>query len=122
MEFLRRLAYEVVLRACGFGSLAIFCTMVGMSFEPRLAFQTGGFLTMIMALILYYKAHEALKKDYRKTELWLYVPKDYQPPHGGAQWASSTVLRETYLTFGMWTAGIAVAMWAIALVFWLLGM
>ena len=43
----------------------------------------------------------------RTTEdrLWLYVPKDYKPPHGGAQWASSTVMRETYLTFGMWTAG-----------------
>ena len=30
-------------------------------------------------------------------------------------------MRETYLTFGMWTAAIAMAMWAIALVFWLLG-
>ena len=27
---------------CGFGSLAIFCVMIGMSFEPRLAFQAGG--------------------------------------------------------------------------------
>ncbi len=121
MEFLRQLAYEIVLRACGFASLAIFCSMVGMSFEPRFAFQAGGFLTMLMALVLYYKAHEALTKDYRKTELWLYVPKDYTPPPRGAQWASSTVMRETYLTFGMWTAAIAVAMWAIALTFWLLG-
>ena len=122
MEFLRQLAYEIVLRACGFASLAIFCSMVGMSFEPRFAFQAGGFLTMLMALVLYYKAHEALTKDYRKTELWLYVPKDYTPPPHGAQWASSTVMRETYLTFGMWTAAIAVAMWLIALVFWLFGM
>jgi hypothetical protein len=121
MELLRRLAYEIVLRACGFGSLAIFCVMVGMSFEPRFAFQAGGFLTTMMALILYYKAHEARTKGYRKTELWLYVPKDFKPPQDGAQWACATVMRDTYLTFGMWTSMIAVAMWVLALGFSLAG-
>ena len=48
MEHMRHIAYETVLRACGFGSLAIFCVMIGMSFEPRLAFQAGGTLTKIM--------------------------------------------------------------------------
>ena len=72
MEHMRRIAYETVLRACGFGSLAIFCVMIGMSFEPRLAFQAGGTLTMLMACILIYKAREALTKDYRRTEMWLY--------------------------------------------------
>ena len=50
MEHIRVIAYETVLRACGFGSLAIFCVMVGMSFNPRAAFQAGGFLTMLMTL------------------------------------------------------------------------
>ena len=49
---MRRIAYETVLRACGFGSLAIFCVMIGMSFEPRAAFQAGGFLTFVMTIIL----------------------------------------------------------------------
>ena len=35
MEDMRRIAFETVLRACGFGSLAIFCIMIGLSFEPR---------------------------------------------------------------------------------------
>jgi hypothetical protein len=52
MEIMRRVAYGTVLRACGFGSLAIFCLMVGLSFEPRLAFQAGGFLTLGMTAIL----------------------------------------------------------------------
>ena len=52
MEHMRHIAYETVLRACGFGSLAIFCVMIGMSFEPRLAFQAGGTLTMLMTCIL----------------------------------------------------------------------
>jgi hypothetical protein len=82
MEHMRRIAYETVLRACGFGALAIFCVMIGMSFHPKLAFQAGGFLTMIMAFILILKSREALTKDYRRTEMWLYIEKDF-PPAGG---------------------------------------
>jgi len=116
VELMRRVAYEIVLRACGFGSLAIFCVMVGMSFDPVLAFQTGGTLTILMALILMYKSYEARTKDYRKTEMWLYIDKRDRPPSHYAQWASATVLRETYLTFALWTSGIAIVMWVIALI------
>jgi hypothetical protein len=122
MEHMRRIAFETALRACGFGSLAIFCIMIGMSFEPRLAFQAGGFLTMLMALILMFKAYEARTKHYRKTEMWLYLPKELRPPASYAQWASATVLRETYLTFARWTAAISIVMWVVALLFSLLGM
>ena len=121
MEEMRRIAYETVLRACGFGSLAIFCVMIGMSFEPRLAFQAGGFLTMLMTGILMFKAYEARTKNYRKTEMWLYLPKELRPPESYAQWASATVLRETYLVFARWTAGISIVMWALALLFSLAG-
>lgn len=121
MQEMRRIAYETVQRACLFGSLAIFCVMVGMSFEPRLAFQAGGTLTALMAIILMYKAREALTKPYRKTELWLYLPEELRPPADHAQWASATVLRETYLTFAQWTSAISIAMWVIALLFRLLG-
>jgi hypothetical protein len=112
---MRRVAYETVLRACGFASLAIFCVMIGMSFMPRLAFQTGGLLTTIMTAVLILKAFEARTKDYRRTEMWLYLEKDERPPATYAQWASATVLRETYLTFAMWTAVISIAMWVLAL-------
>lgn len=117
MEDMRRIAYEVVLRACGFGSLAIFCVMIGMSFDPHLAFKAGGFLTTLMSGILILKAYGARTKHYGKTELWLYLPKERRPPEACAQWASSTVLRETYLTFARWTAAISIAMWALALLF-----
>jgi hypothetical protein len=115
MEHMRQIAFETVQRACGFGSLAIFCVMIGMSFQPRLCFQAGGTLTTLMAGILIYKAREALTKDYRKTEMWLYLEKDFRPPEAYAQWASATVLRDTYLTFALWTSGIAIGMWVVAL-------
>jgi hypothetical protein len=117
MEQMRQVAYETVLRACGFASLAIFCIMIGLSFIPSAAFQAGGFLTTLMAVILIIKAREALTKDYRKTEMWLYLPKDFRPPEAYAQWASATVLRDTYLTFALWTSVIAIAMWVTALIF-----
>lgn len=121
MEQMRRIAYEVVLRACGFGSLAIFCIMIGMSFDPLMAFKAGGFLTTAMAGVLAFKAYEARTKPYRRTEMWLYLPKEQRPHETYAQWASATVLRETYLTFAQWTAGISIAMWIIALIFSMIG-
>jgi hypothetical protein len=74
-----------------------------------------------MAFILIMKSREALTKDYRRTEMWLYVEKDFRPPEAYAQWASATVLRDTYLTFALWTSLISIVMWAIALIFMLLG-
>ena len=121
MEDIRRIAYETVMRACGFGSLAIFCVMIGMSFEPRLAFQAGGFLTLLMTGILILKAYEARTKDHRRTELWLYLPEERRPSKAEAQWAVSTIMRETYFQFARWTAIISIAMWVIALFFSLIG-
>jgi hypothetical protein len=120
MENMRQIAYATVLRACGFGSLAIFCFMVGLSFAPRLAFQTGGMLTMLMTGILALKALEARWKSYRRTEMWLYLREEDRPPAAVAQQLTSTVLRETYLTFALWTSMVAIVMWGLALVFALL--
>jgi hypothetical protein len=121
MEELRRVAFETVMRACGFGSLAIFCIMIGLSFSPRLAFQAGGTLTLSMVGILVFKAREAQTKPYRRTEMWLYLPKELRPPEVSAQRTISLVMRETYLLFAYWTAFVAVAMWLFALISALLG-
>ncbi|MBX9776911.1 MAG: hypothetical protein K2Y71_21240 [Xanthobacteraceae bacterium] len=121
MEHIRTIAYETVMRACGFGTLAIFCVMVGLSFNARASFQAGGFLTMLMTLILIYKAWEAPNKNHRRTELWLYLPKEERPPEHYAQWAVATAMRETYLAFAGWTSLVAIVMWILALLFSLAG-
>jgi len=121
MEDMRRIAFETVLRACGFGSLAIFCVMIGLSFQPRAAFQAGGMLTLLMTAILMLKAYEARTKNYRSTEMWLYLPKEQRPPEPYAQRACSTVMQETYLTCARWAASLAVAMGVLALLFSLSG-
>jgi hypothetical protein len=96
--------------------------MVGLSFEPRLAFKAGGTLTTLMACVLVYKAREARNKPYRKTEMWLMLPKELRPPEAYAQRVSAIILRETYLSFALWTSAIAIVMWTAALAFALAGM
>jgi hypothetical protein len=122
VEEMRRIAYETVLRACGFASLAIFCVMIGLSFLPRAAFQTGGFLSIVMTLVLVLKAHEARTKDHRRTEMWLYLPKESRPPQASAQMVISAIMRETYLLFARWTAVISIVLWSIALFFSVIGL
>ncbi len=119
---MREIAYTTVLRACAFASLAIFCVMIGLSFLPRSAFQAGGFLTIVMTLVLVLKAREARTKDHRHTELWLYLPKESRPPQIVAQRTVSTLMREIYLQFARWTAIISIVMWTIALLFSLIGL
>jgi hypothetical protein len=121
LEEMRRIAYETVLRACGFASLAIFCVMIGLSFLPRSAFQAGGFLSMTMTLVLMFKAREARTKDHRRTEMWLYLPEDHRPPQAHAQQTIATVMRETYLLFARWTSIISIVMWTLALFFSAIG-
>jgi hypothetical protein len=121
MEELRKAAFISVARACGFGMLAIVCVMVGMSFDPRTAFQAGGILTLMMTFILILKARHALTQNHRKTEMWLILPENFRPPEKYAQWAASTVLRDAYFTFGMYTAVISIAMWIVALIIGLAG-
>jgi hypothetical protein len=104
-----------VQRACLFGALAIFCLMVGLSFDPQLAFKVGGMTTTLMAGVLAFKAREARNKPYQKTEMWLLLPKEHRPPVAYAQRVSAAVLRDTYLNFAFWTSAIAIAMWSIAL-------
>lgn len=117
MEKVRVFACESVLRACCFALLAIFCLMVGLSGFPRAAFQVGGFLSMAMTLVLVEKAHRAKSRDYRRTEVWLLLPREYRPPPAEAQDIVSSILQETYLTFARWTALVCAAMWILALLF-----
>jgi hypothetical protein len=122
VDDIRRVAYEIVLRACGFGSLTIFCIMIGLSFDPRISFQSGGVLTTVMTLILALKAYEARTKPYRRTEMWLYLPKEARPPEGSAQRITATIMREVYLTFALWTSAIAIGMWGVVLILSFIGL
>ena len=115
MDKMHEVAFRTVQRACLFGALAVFCLMAGLSFEPYLAFKVGGAATTLIACVLLYKAREARYKPYRKTEMWLLLPKEHRPPEAYAQRVIAAILRDTYLNFALWTSAIAAVMWTIAL-------
>ena len=114
MDRLRQVAFQTIGRAVGFAGLAIFCVMAGTAFDPLLAVQAGGVLVLVVLAVLLLKARLALTADHRKTEMWLYLKKHERPAESYAQWAASTVLRDTYLQFARWMALLAVVMWALA--------
>ena len=119
---MRKAAFMSVARACGFGMLAIFCVMVGMSFNPRAVFQSGGILTLVMTFILVLKAYRAASIPYKRTDMWLLLPENARPPARFAQWATSTVMREAYFTFAKYTALVSIVLWVLALIVWLAGL
>lgn len=121
MEHLRRAANISIGRACGFAGLGILCVMIGLSYEPLLAARSGAVLTTLTTIALLAKARYARYQDYRKTELWLLLDKRHAPPARYARWASATVLRDTYLWFAQYAAGISILLWVAALLLSLFG-
>jgi hypothetical protein len=116
VEDLRKAAIGSVSRACGFGALAIACTMIGFAHDLVHALQAGGILLLLMALVLMWKAHVAPTTPYKRTEAWLMLDPAKRPPASVAQWAFGTVLRDVYLRFARVTAILAGALLALALV------
>lgn len=114
MDRLRALAFQTIGRAVGFCGLAIFCIMVGLSFDPLTSLRSGGVLSLLLLTALLMKARAALTADHRETEMWLYLDRAERPAEAYAQWAAATVLREAYLWFARWTAGVAAVLWFLA--------
>jgi hypothetical protein len=114
VEPLRNAAYETVLRGCGFGALTIFCMLIGLAHDPLAMMRGGGILTTLMACVLYLKAHNAPTRDYRATEMWLYVKQDDRPPPAYAQLMVGAVLKEAYSRAAFFAVSFALGFWALA--------
>jgi type IV secretory pathway VirB3-like protein len=114
MDRLRALAFQTIGRGVGFAGFGIACTMAALSFEPLLAVRSGGVLSLLLVAVLLMKARAALTADPRDTEMWLYLERGERPAEAYAQWAAATVLREAYFWFARWSAGVAVALWSLA--------
>lgn len=116
MEQLRRLAFLSIGRACGFAGFAILCVMIGLSYDPLMAARVGGIFTTMMTVILLIKARLALTRDVCRTEMWLMLEDGERPAREYAQWAGATVLRDSYLWFAQYAAGVSIVLWSLALV------
>ncbi|MGD9868458.1 MAG: hypothetical protein AB7U38_10725 [Hyphomicrobiales bacterium] len=114
LEHIESAAMLSVTRGCGFLALGVFCVMFGLSFDFALAFKVGGVLMLGTALLLLFKARQALTRPYKKTETWIILAPDKRPTPATAQKLIGGVLNAIYYRFALWSAGIAAVFLAIA--------
>jgi hypothetical protein len=122
MDEIRRVAFACVGRAVMFGTLAIGCVMIGFSFNPVSAFRSGAFLTLIMALVLMWKAMTAGTKNPRHTEVWLYLDEKSRPVDVPAQRVFGTVMRDIYGLYARIALGVAAGFFLLSFVLMLFGL
>jgi hypothetical protein len=102
-------------RAVGFGTLAIVTAVLGLIFDPAMAFKTGGGLTLLMAAILWLKLEHARRQPYRSTEVWLILDRRVGMPDEHAQRVVSAALRSVYARYARISAIVAVGLWLLGL-------
>jgi hypothetical protein len=117
---IRYFAHLSVRRACGFAAIAIATVTVGVSALPLLAAKLAALLTTLLALVLAAKAHNAPRKPYRRTEMWLLLDCRHDLPEAYAQRVLMGVLRDVYIHFAEIAATVALALWGLAFLVWLL--
>jgi hypothetical protein len=116
MERLETLAQISVARGCGFGALAVFCTMIGLSATPILALKTGAVLCLVGCLVLVFKAEHAPRRPYRRTEVWLMLEPGDRPQEQLAQRLVGQTLQRTFTGFAVYYGIAAFAMFGSAIV------
>lgn len=121
MDRLKAVAEVSVARATGFGALAIFCTMIGLSGTPILALKVGAILALVGASVLLLKAQLAQRRPYDRTELWLMLSPADRPQPGYAQFMIGSVLRQTFIQFAVYHAIAAAIMAGLAFMLWVIG-
>lgn len=113
MDAIRSLALLSVARGCGFATLAIAFTMLGLSFNIVLALKVGAFGFTLLAAVLWLRAERAERRDHRRTEIWTLLPKDQRPPAAVAQNLIARATRETCARVGGYAATFAVSLWVV---------
>jgi hypothetical protein len=115
MDAVERAAYLSVGRACGFGALAIFCFVVGLSYDPNLAAKAGGILCLLMTAILLMRAASAPTRPYKATETWLMLENADRPSEQIAQQVIGSALRNAYFWYARSTAMVTALLVVIAM-------
>jgi hypothetical protein len=114
------LAEISVARGCGFAGLAIGTFMVGLSWDMALASKVGGLLVLFVCVVLTVKAHRAVHRPVRNTELWMMLGSD-RPSPAVAQHLVGEALRGCYLRFALHAASLGIVLLVLSLGLQLVG-
>ncbi|MCV0395943.1 MAG: hypothetical protein K5872_06770 [Rhizobiaceae bacterium] len=101
MDEIRKVAFNCVARAVGFGSLAIALVMLSLAFQPALALRAGAIMALAMAGILTLKATWVPYQNHRRMEAWLYLDEHSRPAENHAGQIMSNVMGDVYVRFAL---------------------
>ncbi|MSO89132.1 MAG: hypothetical protein EXQ89_04070 [Rhodospirillaceae bacterium] len=116
MDRIRYFADQSIRRACGFGFLALATGMVGLYWDIASALKLGATGATFMAALLVWKAFEAPRRNYRRTEVFLMMDKKHDFPEARAQQIFGNTLRDRYLGHATIIAGLAAILWLFAFI------
>lgn len=102
-----------IRRACGFGFMAIATAVVGLYWDAALMVKAAAIGVSLMVAILLYKAMEAPKRPYKRTELWLLLEKTHEFPESRVQEVLGGALRDRYLWHATVTGIAALVLWLL---------
>jgi hypothetical protein len=122
MSDLERAAELSVARGVGFGALAVALVVAGLAGYPQLALKSGAALTLFMWAVLRLKALRALKRPYKRTEVWLILEPRPAWPAEVAQRLIGTTLRRTFERYARYALLVALGLWLASLLLAAAGM
>lgn len=117
----RQAAFLSTARGCGFATLGIVMTMLGLAYEPTTALKLGGGAFLATALILVLKAWRAPNRPFRETEVWMLLDEHQRPARDFAQSAIAYARAEAFYRFAYICASTAMLLLALALVWGIVG-
>jgi hypothetical protein len=120
MDQIIAVADQTIRRACGFAGFAVGATMLALSFDLVLALRVGAVMTTAVCVTLFIQSCRAPGADVRRTELYSVVGRTLMLPKERTQRLLGEVLAERYLWHADAAALAALALWAGALLLWVL--
>lgn len=123
VENLHAFADISIRRACAFVGLGMMMVMLSLSFDLPLAFRTGATIAAILALGLTFTAWRTPRRNICHTEVYAMlrgtgIPREWLSAEVNRR-RIAAVLRARLAWHAERAAATAVALWALALLFWL---
>lgn len=107
------LAEISIARGCGFAVLAIIVTMCGMAGDLELCLKVGAGLSMLLGIVLAWRAWHAPRRDPRQTEVYLMLDKGRDLPESYPLPQINETLRRIYVKYAEYSGAMALLLAAL---------
>ena len=115
MDRIRYFAELSVQRALGFTGVGVATLLLGLSFDPPLALRCTAVILGITSAVLTAKSLNALRRNYRRTEVWILLGRRIEFPEHRAQQIIGLVLQDIYRRYAKLILAGAVIAWLLSL-------